>query len=167
VLNRYFLGMLATVACLAGAAWLHWRARPKGVLPRSALGIALAAFLVLWLGSSFEAWTWFNSRVVDGSSPAAAETLRQMHWGGQLSLSLLWSVYAGLLTWAGFRSRLRPVRVVGLILFGVTVCKALLIDISEMRQFYRIVALLVLGLILLRVAWTYQRGARREQADEQ
>jgi len=164
VLNRYFLGVLATVACLAGAAWLHWRARREGDSPRGTLAIALAAFLVLWLGSSLEAWTWFTSRAIDSSSPTAAETMREMHWGAQLALSLLWSVYAGLLTWAGFRAHMRPVRVAGLVLFGITVCKALLIDISEMRQFYRIVALLALGLILLRVAWTYQRGPRREQA---
>jgi uncharacterized membrane protein len=34
---------------------------------------------------------------------------------------------------------------------------------SELRQFYRIVALLALGMVLLAVAWAYQRGLRREQ----
>jgi uncharacterized membrane protein len=38
------------------------------------------------------------------------------------------------------------------------------VDISELRQFYRIVALLALGLVLMGVAWAYQRTVRREQA---
>ena len=86
-----------------------------------------------------------------------------MRWAGQLALSLLWSTYAGLLTAAGFRARLRAVRSTGLVVFGFTLAKVLLFDISELRQFYRIVALLALGLILLGAAWVYQRGLRREQ----
>jgi uncharacterized membrane protein len=39
----------------------------------------------------------------------------------------------------------------------------MVVDISELREFYRIVALLILGLILLGVAWKYQRSLRREQ----
>jgi uncharacterized membrane protein len=71
-------------------------------------------------------------------------------------------VYAGLLTFAGFRFQLRALRVAGLVLCAITLAKALLIDISELRQFYRILALFVLGLVLLGVAWKYQRGLRRE-----
>jgi uncharacterized membrane protein len=78
-------------------------------------------------------------------------------------VSLLWSAYAGVLTAAGFRFQLRALRIAGLILFGITLVKAMLIDISELREFYRIVALLMLGLVLLGVAWKYQRSLRREQ----
>jgi uncharacterized membrane protein len=91
------------------------------------------------------------------------EAARQLRWSGQLALSLLWSTYAGLLTAAGFRWRRRALRTAGLVLFGITLAKALLVDISELRQFYRIVALLALGMVLLAVAWAYQRGLRREQ----
>jgi len=72
-------------------------------------------------------------------------------------------VYAGALTAAGFRYKVRALRIAGLVLFGLTLCKALIVDISVLREFYRIVALLILGLILLGVAWKYQRNLRREQ----
>jgi uncharacterized membrane protein len=49
------------------------------------------------------------------------------------------------------------------VLFGVTLVKVVFLDISELRQFYRILALLALGVVLLVVAWKYQRGLRREQ----
>jgi uncharacterized membrane protein len=161
VFNRYFLGMLALTACLGAAAYLYGRARP-----RAALTAGLAAFAVLWIGTSVEAFTHFSVRaeaLAYSMGPETGDALRHLRWAGQLSLSLLWSTYAGLLTAAGFRFRLRALRSTGLVVFGVTLVKVLLEDIPELRQFYRIVALLALGLVLLGAAWIYQRGIRREQ----
>jgi uncharacterized membrane protein len=159
VFNRYFLGMLAVAACLAAAAYLYGRARP-----RAALAAGLVAFGVLWIGSSFEAYTYFSVQMQATAYPMPAEeTLRQLSWSAQLALSLLWSVYAGLFTAAGFRRQSRALRTTGLVLFGITLGKVLLVDVWELRQFYRIVALLALGLVLLGAAWIYQRGLRREQ----
>jgi uncharacterized membrane protein len=155
VFNRYFLGMLALTACLAGAAYLYRRSD-------TALKIGLLAFAVFWLGSSFEAHSYFSARAfaVQGT---AFDDARRLLWAGQLALSLLWSAYAGALTAAGFRYRVRALRIAGLILFAITLVKAMVIDIAVLREFYRIVALLILGLILLGVAWKYQRSLRREQ----
>jgi len=161
VLNRYFLGMLALTACLAAAAYLYGRARP-----RVALLAGLLAFGVFWIGTSVEAFTYFSVQaetLAYSTRPGTADTIRHLQWAGQLSLSLLWSAYAGLFTVAGFRYRLRALRSTGLVVFAVTLVKVFLFDIQELRQFYRIVALLALGMVLLGVAWAYQRGIRREQ----
>jgi uncharacterized membrane protein len=167
VVNRYFLGMLALVACLGSAAYLYWRFGPRGASdPRTPLALGFLAFGVLLIGSSVEAYTYFGARadtIANSAGPDVFEAVKQLRWGGQLSVSLLWSTYAGLLTFAGFRSRIRPLRVAGLILFGITLAKAVFVDIAELRQFYRIVALLSLGLVLLGVAWAYQRVTRQEQ----
>jgi len=167
VLNRYFLGMLALVACLGGAAYLYWRfGAGSGSDLRAPLAIGLVAFGVLLVGSSVEAYSYFGARadpIVNKAGPDIFETAKQLRWGGQLSVSLVWSAYAGLLTLAGFRRKIRPLRVAGLVLFGITLAKAVLVDISELRQFYRIVALLSLGLVLLGVAWAYQRITRQEE----
>jgi len=129
--------------------------------------IGLAAVAVLWLGSSVEAYSYFDSQATDllrRNVPEAFEAARSQRWGGQLALSVLWSVFAGLMTAAGFRQQVRAWRVAGLVLFGLTLLKVVFVDISELRQFYRIVALLALGLVLMGVAWAYQRTVRREQA---
>ena len=164
VLNRYFLGMLGLTACLGGAAYLFWHREPGPRVGPSALRIGLMAFGVFWLGSSVEAYSYFAARA--GALPpldVEVEAARRLLWAGQLALSLEWSAYAGILTAVGFRKHLRALRVAGLILFGITLVKAMIVDISELREFYRIVALLVLGLVLLGVAWRYQRSLRREQ----
>jgi uncharacterized membrane protein len=156
VFNQYFLGMLALAVCLAGAAYLTRR------LPVF-LTAAILALGVLWLGMSFEAYSYFDtqSRAMQQSSYEGA---RQLRWSGQLALSVLWSVFAGSMTAAGFRLSLRALRAAGLVLFGVTLVKVVFLDISELREFYRILALLALGAVLLVVAWKYQRGLRREHS---
>lgn len=169
VLNRYFLGMLALAACLGGAAYLHRRL--SGYLAIGMLVAGMTGAGVFWLGSSVEAYSYFDAQaqaIMRNPGPAGFEaaykTAGQLRWGGQLSLSMLWSVYAGLMTAAGFRLQLRSWRVAGLALFGLTLVKVVFLDISELREFYRIMALLALGVVLLVVAWKYQRGLRREQA---
>jgi uncharacterized membrane protein len=149
VFNRYFLGMLSLAACLCGAAWLLRRSE-------AAVKTGLLAFGVFWLGSSVESYSYFAGRAV------GLDDAHHWMWAARLSLSLLWSVYAGLLTAAGFRFHQRSLRVAGLVLFGITLMKVLTLDLSELREFYRIVALLILGLVLLAVAWKYQRNLRRE-----
>jgi len=166
--------MLALAACLGCAAYLYRRMGLSGYL---AFGLLAAG--VFWLGSSVEAYSYFDAQAqaltratTRNAGPAGLmtgqeaypTTARQLRWAGQLSLSMLWPLYAGLMTAAGFRLQLRAWRVAGLALFGLTLVKVLLLDIPELRQFYRIVALLALGVVLLVVAWKYQRGLRRDQA---
>ena len=189
VFNRYFLGMLALAACLALAAGLYRRMNPTDSAGSGVhLISAMLAVGVFWLGSSFEAYSYFDAQAQTvtrgapagntmgntpgntmgnpspGGAEAAAENARQLRWAGQLSLSILWSLYAGLMTAAGFRLQLQAWRVAGLVLFGMTLVKVVFLDISGLREFYRILALLGLGVVLLAVAWKYQQGLRREQA---
>ena len=155
VFNRYFLGMLAVAACLAAAAYLYGRARPRAALAAGLVAFARAVDRQQLRG--------LHILQRPASHAAAGETLRHLIWAAQLALSLLWSAYAGLFTAAGFRWQSRALRATGLVLFGITLAKVLMVDIWALRQFYRIVALLALGLVLLGAAWIYQRGLRREQ----
>ncbi|SPF38958.1 conserved membrane hypothetical protein [Candidatus Sulfopaludibacter sp. SbA4] len=166
VLNRYYLGTLALTACLAAAAYLYRRAPGEAAL-RACLVWGLLAAGVIWVGSSVEAYTWFSSQAdaaLRSTVRGAAAEVSGLRWSGQLALSILWSVFAGSLTAAGFRFEQRALRVAGLVLFGITLVKVVFLDISELRQFYRILALLALGLVLMAVAWAYQRGVRRGHA---
>ncbi len=162
VFNQYGFETLAITACLGAAAWLNTRGQLGIVL-------ALVAAGVLWFGSSIEAYSYYNARIQALPAMAMtdkAEITRHLRWAGQLSLSLLWSAYAVCLTAAGFRYGQRAFRSAGLVLFGITLLKLLLVDTSELAQFYRIVAFLAVGLLLLGVAWTYQRASKREPLHE-
>lgn len=49
------------------------------------------------------------------------------------SLSVLWALYTSLLIGAGILKRLREVRVLGILLLGLTVLKVFLIDLSALQ----------------------------------
>jgi len=79
------------------------------------------------------------------------------HYAYQLSLSVLWALYASLLTGVGIFKRLRRARVLGILLLGTTVLKVFLVDLSALQTFYRIISFIVLGLLLLAVSYSYNR----------
>ncbi len=159
VANRYFLGALALVGLLALAAHL---ARPAD---RSfAVAALLSALALFWLAISVETYTYSDALVSALPGEREWDQVRQIRWFGQSVLSVLWSVYAAGLVAAGFRSKWSVLRWSGLSLFGLTLAKVILVDMSQLEQFYRIVAFLALGLLLLGVAWGYQRITRKEQA---
>jgi uncharacterized membrane protein len=79
------------------------------------------------------------------------------HYAYQLSLSVLWALYASLLTGIGIFKRLRGARVLGILLLGATVLKVFLLDLSALQTFYRIISFIVLGLLLLAVSYSYNR----------
>lgn len=79
------------------------------------------------------------------------------HYAYQLSLSVLWALYASLLTGVGIFRRLRGARILGILLLGATVLKVFLVDLSSLQTFYRIISFIVLGLLLLVVSYGYNR----------
>lgn len=79
------------------------------------------------------------------------------HYAYQLSLSVLWAVYASVLTGVGILKRLRGARMLGILLLGATILKVFLVDLSALETFYRIISFVVLGLLLLSVSYGYNR----------
>jgi uncharacterized membrane protein len=74
-----------------------------------------------------------------------------------LFLSLFWALYAVALAVAGFITRIPALRFSAFGLFGLTVLKVFLLDLSSLELIYRIISLVAVGLILLAVSYLYQR----------
>ena len=163
IFNRFFLLSLAVIACFAGADYLYQRAHEKGVaesqVPRLLLG--LLAVIGFWYLISVETHTFFVSRARAEIFP---EDAAHQRWLGQMALSVVWALYAGALAAVGFIRRVPAIRWASLALFALTIVKAMLVDISELQQFYRIVVLFVLGVLLLLVAWAYHKAFHSREA---
>jgi uncharacterized membrane protein len=110
---------------------------------------------------SVETFTFFRAQAF---ALKEYEDVRHELWLGQMALSVLWSVYAAVLAAVGFVRRSAAVRWAALGLFGLTVIKVMLIDIAQLKQLYRIVAFLVLGVLLLIVAWGYHKAFRSKES---
>ena len=76
-------------------------------------------------------------------------------------ISVLWSLYALVLVIEGIRRAARPARVSGLLLFAVVGLKVFFIDLGHLSALYRMVALIVMGVITLFGTFIYIRNAER------
>lgn len=75
----------------------------------------------------------------------------------QLSLSLLWMIYAIVLFSWGLKRNTKGMRYAALGLTSVTMIKAFLMDLARLATLYRIVLFIILGLILLGISFAYQK----------
>lgn len=147
---------LACAAALLQAAWTtSSRARrdPVEIESRAIarddwycaiFALSLAGAVGLWLGSLEIARIFQPDRMA-------------MHVG----LSVYWGVYAVALVVLGFVRQVPIMRYVGLGLLGVTVVKVLTIDLATVDRIWRIVSLLVTGLLAVGVSVGYARLAPR------
>jgi len=90
----------------------------------------------------------------------------------QFSLSAFYSVYSIVLILCGFAFRSKPLRLAGLALLGLTLCKIVLIDLSDAGTGWRILSFIALGSILLGTSVVYGKlsplllGVSKESAAE-
>ncbi len=161
VLNAEFLTALGLAALLVGAAFLL-----QGPARTFALGYGFAAVVLTWLTLSFETYRYTQMLIRD-LPPGDYDARRSLEWAGNMSISLLWSVYATALVASGLRWSSALLRWAGLALFGLTVLKAFFVDIPVLEGFYRFVALIALGLLLIAAAWGYQKLARSQSRQQE
>lgn len=76
---------------------------------------------------------------------------------GQLLLSVFWGACGFTALWVGLRRNARSLRLAGFALLSLTVGKVFLYDLATLASIYRVVSLVVLGLLLLTAAFSYQR----------
>ena len=88
-----------------------------------------------------------------------------IHWmdiGGysnqyKLGLSIIFAVYALALVITGISKKLKHIRMGGIILFGITLCKVLFYDLSSLSTISKTVVLIVLGVIMLIASFLYNK----------
>lgn len=133
---------------LPGSGWL-------GVSPRGiATGLALLAAVAMLVTGSFESYRAFE---VEEFRHHFANSRLAM----QATFSVYWSVCAIVFLAIGLLRDLAPLRYLAIGLFGVTLGKVVLVDLSHLQLVYRIVSFFVLGILLLLASYLYQRAAER------
>ncbi len=148
--NLRFVLPVAACALAATLAWLGHRRGGDDATWAPLVGVGAA--IGLWLLISHEAWAHARTGVDDDA---------RARWLGHAALSCAWSVMAATTLVVGFARRHAAARVAGLALFGLAAAKMLLVDLARVQQGYRVLSLVVLGVLLLGASWLYhRRGAR-------
>ena len=93
------------------------------------------------------------------SDVVTIEILRKNNDWANTAVTVLWAVCALTLIFYGMKRRRAAYRYFGLILFGLTTLKVLLIDSSGLRGLERIAAFLVTGVLLLILSFVYQKAS--------
>jgi uncharacterized membrane protein len=72
-------------------------------------------------------------------------------------LPILWGLCSFAFMWLGMRHKFKPLRIISLVLFSLTLLKLFLFDISNIPVAGKIAAFFCLGVLLLIVSFMYQR----------
>ncbi len=75
----------------------------------------------------------------------------------KLGFTLIWGVYSFLLIAVGIFRKNKILRISSISLFGLTILKLLLVDTWDLSTGYKVIAYMMLGAILLLVAFLYQK----------
>jgi len=152
--NKRVFSYIVGIAAMGVTAYLFSRedrgTSPEGKIMAGVLLIAanLSAIVLL----SVEAYDYLRHlRYQDRIAPSI------LRYAQQLSLSIIWGIYATGLIAMGIRKRHAPLRYMALLLFAVTILKVFAFDLSELRAFYRIVSAIGLGMLLIAVSFLYQK----------
>jgi len=150
--NPRFAAFAVMVACLALVLGL---ARREAEALQDAertfmkiLGVAINV-VALW-GLSLEVYQYFLP-------PPGTQAGRDTGLAQQMGLSLLWTVYATALVLTGVRKQREGLRYQGLALFGITIVKVFFFDLGYLSGIYRVASSFALGVLLLVVAFIYQK----------
>ena len=95
--------------------------------------------LNLWLNYQKDDWLWWENLYY------------------KAGLSILWSICSFIMMWLGMQYKFRPLRIISLSLFTVTLIKLFTYDIRKIPPGGKIAAFILLGVLLLTVSFMYQR----------
>lgn len=118
----------------------------------------LCANVALLFAISCEIHNWFH--------PTDASFRSRVSLDEQVTYSVVWAIYAGVLVAVGFLLKYSLARVVGLAGFLLVAAKVFFIDLSNLPLLLRVLALSALGVMLLITSFWYQQfTARLSQSD--
>ena len=156
---RMAILLLCIAEGLAIVVWLR-RTNPLVELRSMADSTGIVAMLLILVLITGESRDYFESQIeqqtqsqtYDGS---VVQSLQNME---QLVLSGGWLLYSIGVMVIGLWRRLRGLRLLAIAVFGCTILKIFLYDLSFLETLYRIFSFIGLGVILLAASYLYQRN---------
>jgi uncharacterized membrane protein len=113
--------------------------------------IVLPLVVLLLLSTEMMHWVRIITYQNKGDMFAAARA------ANRVGITVLWGVFSFAIMSYGVWKKLRPLRILAIILLGITILKLTLWDTMRLSQGYKIIAYISLGIILLVVSFLYQK----------
>lgn len=153
VINARFFAFLTLVTILGYLLWQKEKLAGVNFSIRKQYFYTFVLIFLMLEMISVETWTSIQYLLpsIDAIS-IKAYNLKQ------LALSLAWLLFAVALLVIGIWKKWKKIRLIALIIFGITICKIFLLDLSFLLAAYRIISFIVLGIILLATSFVYQKN---------
>ncbi|MBK8315468.1 MAG: DUF2339 domain-containing protein [Acidobacteria bacterium] len=165
ILNPTFASFLIVIAAMAVTMRLYFhnenvhKDEHRLVFNGSMILFNVLALIAL----SAESLSYFQKQI-DYSKPY--EEQRELSLAKQLTLSVIWTLYGGIMLFFGIRRVNRLLRWMGLGLLAISIVKVFLVDLSSLDTIYRIASIIVLGAMLLAVSFLYQQWQKRTEEEK-
>ncbi len=156
ILNLRFGSMFVLIGLVAiHARWFRLASDARRWYPIISSVMRYGILALLFILLSGETRDIFQRQIVQ--SFGDREMIGELRDMQQLSLSGVWILYSAALMTLGIWRSMRGIRIAAFGLFGFTILKIFLYDLSFLDTIYRILSFLVLGIVLLGVSFAYQR----------
>jgi uncharacterized membrane protein len=159
--SRAAVFVLVIAGTVVHALWLNeirqsypWVNEVLGIL-QVAVVLLLLDFFTSETRDIFQRAIFFAKQEMGGAETAAE--ISRLQNLQQLALSGVWLFYSVLLMGTGIWRRVQGLRIIAIALFGITILKIFIYDLSFLERLYRIFSFIGLGVILLLVSYLYQR----------
>ena len=141
------------------AQWLRNRRQTLGWIERILAIFQVVVVLLIFLLITGEIWDFFGKAIflLKGKIIPSAGELARLTNLRHLSLSGSWLVYSIILMIIGIWRRMQRLRIIAIVLFGITILKIFIYDLSFLQTLYRIFSFVGLGVMLLATSYLYQR----------
>ncbi|MBK7601348.1 MAG: DUF2339 domain-containing protein [Acidobacteria bacterium] len=165
ILNPTFASFLIVIAAMAVTMRLYFhnenvhKDEHRLVFNGSMILLNVLALIAL----SAESVSYFQKQI-DYAKPY--EEQRELSLAKQLTLSVIWTLYGGIMLFFGIRRVNRLLRWMGLGLLAISIVKVFLVDLSSLDTIYRIASIIVLGAMLLAVSFLYQQWQKRTEEEK-
>jgi len=182
IVNARMGTYMVAIAVLGALAWYGQRRGDEPSRQCAAIALVVLNVLALIALSHEVADHYARERaainaVYNGSSyapydPAYSENTRGIRLAEDFTYSALWMAYGAMLMIVGFWRRSSFVRWQALVLIALTIVKVFVYDVLQLDKGYRIVSLIVLGVVLLTISFVYQRdwlqlsGSRKKTQEQ-
>lgn len=118
----------------------------------------IALVIVVFVLITGETYDYFAQKIAaTHDAEASYIIITDLENQQQLFLSAIWLLYSIALMTAGMMRHNRNVRIASMTVFGFTILKIFLFDLSFLETLYRIFSFIGLGVILLAVSYAYQK----------
>ncbi|MCL0044241.1 DUF2339 domain-containing protein [Dehalococcoidia bacterium] len=154
-LNDRFPIFLACIAAFYVATYLYWKGKNRIQEWEKNVVLVLAAtanLFTLWALSA-EVISYFDSLQVQVHADFSNSK--------QLTLTILWAIYAIGVVGLGIVRQIPTVRLVGIAILAIPVLKLFTFDVFLLEREFRVIAFITLGVLLLAAGFAYHRYSKR------